>query len=54
MRLKGKTALVTGAGGPMGSAIAKRFAQEGASLILTDISQRRLQESVAETEAALT
>jgi len=42
MRLKGRTALVTGAGGPMGRAIATRFAAEGASLLLTDISANRL------------
>jgi NAD(P)-dependent dehydrogenase (short-subunit alcohol dehydrogenase family) len=41
MRLDGKIALVTGAG-PMGGAIARRFAEEGASLVLTDISGSRL------------
>lgn len=41
-RLEGKTALVTGAGGPMGSAIAERFAREGAALGLIDISGNRL------------
>ncbi len=53
MRLANRTALITGAGGPMGSAIAKRFAAEGASLVLTDISARRLAEAVSETEASL-
>ena len=43
MRLKGRTALVSGAGGPMGGAIALRLAAEGANLILTDISGTRLQ-----------
>lgn len=43
MRLKGRVALVTGGGGPMGEAVATRFAREGASLILTDISGRRLE-----------
>jgi NAD(P)-dependent dehydrogenase (short-subunit alcohol dehydrogenase family) len=42
MRLRDKVALITGAGGPMGSAIARRLAEEGAQLILTDISERRL------------
>lgn len=53
MRLANRTALITGAGGPMGSAIAKRFAQEGASLVLTDISARRLAEAVADCEQSL-
>lgn len=47
MRLQGRTALVSGAGGPMGRAVAERFAREGASLVLTDISGNRLAESVA-------
>ncbi len=47
MRLAGKTALITGAG-PMGAAIARRFAQEGASLVLTDISGSRLEETARE------
>jgi 3-oxoacyl-[acyl-carrier protein] reductase len=46
MRLVERVALVTGAGGPMGSAIAARFAEEGASLVLTDISANRLQGAV--------
>lgn len=42
MRLKDKIAFVTGAGGPMGEAIALRFAEEGAKLVITDISENRL------------
>lgn len=42
MRLKDKIAFVTGAGGPMGEAIALRFAEEGAQLVITDISENRL------------
>ncbi len=53
MRLRKKVALITGAGGPMGSAVAERFAQEGASLILTDISGNRLGQAVETASAAL-
>jgi 3-oxoacyl-[acyl-carrier protein] reductase len=38
MRLQGKTALVTGAGSGFGEGIAKRFAQEGAQVIVNDIN----------------
>ena len=51
MRLKDKVVLVTGAGGPMGRAIALRMAQEGADLVITDISNTRLAETAARIEA---
>jgi 3-oxoacyl-[acyl-carrier protein] reductase len=37
MRLAGKVALVTGAGGGFGEGIARLFAQEGAQLVLADL-----------------
>ena len=37
-RLDGKTALVTGAGSGFGAGIARRFAAEGAKLLLADIN----------------
>ena len=43
-RFDKKSVLVTGGGGPMGGAIARRLAREGANLMLTDISGRRLEE----------
>jgi NAD(P)-dependent dehydrogenase (short-subunit alcohol dehydrogenase family) len=51
--MKDKVALITGAGGPMGRAIARRLAEEGASLVLTDISANRLDEAVTLTHEAL-
>jgi NAD(P)-dependent dehydrogenase (short-subunit alcohol dehydrogenase family) len=36
-RLKGKTAIVTGAGGGIGGAICRRFAEEGAAVVCVDI-----------------
>lgn len=51
MRLADKIAVVTGAGGPMGGAVAQRFAEEGARLAVSDISGARLAETTAELEA---
>jgi 3-oxoacyl-[acyl-carrier protein] reductase len=40
MRLKDKVAIVTGAGSGFGAGIAKRFAEEGARVVLNDIDPR--------------
>lgn len=46
--LSGRIALVTGSGGGIGKAIAKKFADEGACVILSDNNAERLHEAVEE------
>ncbi|MBX2874147.1 MAG: bifunctional aldolase/short-chain dehydrogenase [Saprospiraceae bacterium] len=41
--LSRKVALITGAGGGIGKAVADKLAEEGANVVLTDISEERLQ-----------
>ena len=51
MRLKDKIALVTGAGGCIGSAVVKRFSEEGATVILSDIKDEGCGKILKEIEA---
>jgi len=46
--LSGKIALVTGSAGGIGKAVAKKFADEGACIILSDNDANRLKEAEAE------
>jgi rhamnulose-1-phosphate aldolase/alcohol dehydrogenase len=46
--LSGRIALVTGSGGGIGKAIAKKFAEEGACVIINDISQERVESTTEE------
>ncbi|GAB3025965.1 bifunctional rhamnulose-1-phosphate aldolase/short-chain dehydrogenase [Niabella terrae] len=46
--LSGRVALITGSGGGIGKAIARRFAREGACVIINDINQERIDATTAE------
>ncbi len=46
--LAGQVAFITGAGGGIGKAIAIRLSEEGACVILSDISEERLKEAATE------
>ncbi|NOU55603.1 glucose 1-dehydrogenase [Brevibacillus borstelensis] len=50
-RLTGKVAIITGAASGMGAQTARLFAQEGAKVIATDMSEDKLQEVVNEIKA---
>lgn len=52
MRLQGKAAIVTGAGSGFGEGIAKRFAQEGAKVVVNDINIQGGERVAAEIGAA--
>ncbi|SHN35887.1 SDR family NAD(P)-dependent oxidoreductase [Chitinophaga sp. CF418] len=51
-KLKGKVAVITGAGGGIGAAAARIFAAEGASVLITDIQESKLREVAADIKAA--
>jgi len=51
MRLEGKTALITGGSRGIGAAIAKKFVEEGAKIVVSDILKDELEKTVAELNA---
>uniref|UniRef100_B0T6P4 D-xylose 1-dehydrogenase n=1 Tax=Caulobacter sp. (strain K31) TaxID=366602 RepID=B0T6P4_CAUSK len=50
-RLQGKIAIVTGAARGLGAAIAKRYLEEGATVVLADLSEEKTTERAAELGA---
>jgi len=53
MKLRGKTAFVTGAGSGLGAAIARLFASEGARVAVTDVDAGRASEVAADCPDAV-
>lgn len=51
LRLQGKHALITGAGRGIGKAIARKFLEEGASVLICDIVPDRLESAAHELKA---
>ncbi len=52
LRLEGKVAVITGAGGGVGRASALRFAAQGASIVCADVIDEANEQTVAEVIAA--
>ncbi|TGR17942.1 MULTISPECIES: SDR family NAD(P)-dependent oxidoreductase [unclassified Mesorhizobium] len=52
MRLKDKVAVITGAGSGLGRAIAQRFVEEGATVLIADINEEAVNETVDEIRSS--
>ncbi|MGN6297132.1 MAG: bifunctional aldolase/short-chain dehydrogenase [Ginsengibacter sp.] len=52
--LSGRVAFVTGSGGGIGKAIAKKFAEEGACVVINDINEERISQTRSEFEKLFT
>lgn len=50
-RLKGRVAVITGAGGGLGSAMALRFVEEGASVVVNDVNPETAERTAAGARA---
>lgn len=50
-RFADRIVVITGAGGGLGSALARGFAQEGAELVLTDVDEAGLEQTLADVDA---
>jgi len=53
MRLDGRVAIVTGAGGSIGAAVARRFAAEGATVVVADVRMHAAESVAAELPDAV-
>ncbi len=51
MKLKGKVAVITGAGSRLRRAMAIRFAEEGARIVIAELNEAKGEETLREVQA---